>query len=556
MNSHTQHDPRQQANMAAEQPASFDQHDTRSQLPPSIRSSVTNAQQTPISQQAFWGNPAFVAQNYQHAQSAQQVPSFKGAFHMPNQQNMQPLPAASFGNHNHQATFDPVAQMTQNWQMANSAQRAGYTQSMSFPAQSGQQHAVQQDQFQQRDFQQMHYQPAPFPQQQPTQALTGVENDHRVTNTSLNETSDFNMDDPSAQLMGELHDDIAESARSPALSTRQSAMEAGVSKSDVNLVDLPDSPGSMNYETTVFNLGTDDKQVSVSRNDQDFNHDTFKSLEKDSPSAKTDQLEKTELAHQVDQVVANLRDEDMQDSDLGEHSSTPDYDETITSDDDGLDIGADVDVDIEDYADDDTSTIRESSVLVNDEDTAHDDTAADSAAEHVVTGDEEVEDHVSENEIEDGDVSDAASCSREEAHDSAAESPQEVEFEGYSLTVSPFKAIKKKLAKKEDKDLHNKAVKLQPHHLPAHRYWVAVLMHTVAPQKAKVEKDFVWLKGWKNNTVETMWNEYRNVTTEEQHQILFCGKVPQFTDSLEDLDIFDDKLVVFRAAKKEVIVID
>ncbi|KAI5194593.1 hypothetical protein AUEXF2481DRAFT_76186 [Aureobasidium subglaciale EXF-2481] len=554
MDSHTQHDPKQQGNMAAEQPASFGQHDPRSQPPPSIRPGTTNAQQTPISQQAFWSNPAFVAQYYQQAQTAQQVPSFNGAFQMPYQQDMQPFPAASFDNSNHQTTFDPATQMMQNWHMANSAQNRGFAPGMSYPAQqySGKQDATQQVPRQQQDLQQMYHQPAPFSRQQAAQTPTEVENDHRVNGASSNEISDFDMDDPSAQLMGELQDAIAESARSPTPSIK----EAGVSKSDVNTMGFPSLPSFMNYEAHASNLRTNDEHVSGPQNDQDLDHETFKSLGQDDLSAKTGQFEATELADQVDQVVANLRDEEMQDSDLGEHSSTPEYDETTTSDDEDLDTGADIDVDIEDYADDDSSTQRESSVLVSDEDTAQDDTAADSAADRVVTDDEEVEDYVSENEIEDGDVSDAVSCSREEAHDSAVESPQEVEFEGYSLTMSPFKAIKKKLAKKADKDLHNKAVKLQPHHLPAHRYWVAVLMHTVAPQKAKVEKDFVWLKGNKSNTVETMWNEYRNVTTEEQHQILFCGKVPQFTDSLEELDIFDDKLVVFRAAKQEVIVID
>jgi len=53
-----------------------------------------------------------------------------------------------------------------------------------------------------------------------------------------------------------------------------------------------------------------------------------------------------------------------------------------------------------------------------------------------------------------------------------------------------------------------------------------------------------------------MWNKYREVTTEEQHQILFCGRVPQFTDTVEALDTFGDKLIVFRAAKQEVIVLD
>lgn len=48
---------------------------------------------------------------------------------------------------------------------------------------------------------------------------------------------------------------------------------------------------------------------------------------------------------------------------------------------------------------------------------------------------------------------------------------------------------------KQDKALHNLAYKLQPHTLPAHRYWIAVLVHKKTPKEAKSEKDFIWLKG-------------------------------------------------------------
>jgi hypothetical protein len=53
-----------------------------------------------------------------------------------------------------------------------------------------------------------------------------------------------------------------------------------------------------------------------------------------------------------------------------------------------------------------------------------------------------------------------------------------------------------------------------------------------------------------------MWHKYCEVTTETQHQILFCGRVPDVTDTMEALDRFGDRLIVFRAAKKEVIAVD
>lgn len=126
----------------------------------------------------------------------------------------------------------------------------------------------------------------------------------------------------------------------------------------------------------------------------------------------------------------------------------------------------------------------------------------DDVSDHVSQEDDMAEEEATveenaEDEDADVDLSEAEPSSDQEAHDSGAEVPQQVEFEGYTLTESTQKTIKRTIAKKEDKELHHKASKLQPHHLPEHRYWVAILMHTMQPHKAKVEKDFVWLKGHK-----------------------------------------------------------
>jgi hypothetical protein len=149
-----------------------------------------------------------------------------------------------------------------------------------------------------------------------------------------------------------------------------------------------------------------------------------------------------------------------------------------------------------------------------DKDVDEDDAVQDEVAEEHATEDEidqgEISDHgseqgeseegtiegdVAQDEDADVDVSEAETRSAQDAHDSGVDDPSQVEFEGYMLDASPLKTIKKNIPTKEDKELHHKASKLQPHHLPAHRYWMAILMHTVPPQKAKVEKDFVWLKG-------------------------------------------------------------
>lgn len=115
--------------------------------------------------------------------------------------------------------------------------------------------------------------------------------------------------------------------------------------------------------------------------------------------------------------------------------------------------------------------------------------------EDVDISDEDMtENDAAEEDDTDVDVSDTETPSTQDAYDSGVDASRKVEFEGYVLDESPLKTIKKTISK-EDKELHHKAWKLQPHHLPAHRYWMAILMHTVQPSKAKVEKDFVWLKG-------------------------------------------------------------
>jgi hypothetical protein len=153
---------------------------------------------------------------------------------------------------------------------------------------------------------------------------------------------------------------------------------------------------------------------------------------------------------------------------------------------------------------------------VADNDADEEDDMLDEGAEEHAIGDgfeqEEVFDHNPEQEESDEDtiegdiaeekdneidMSDTETPPAEDAHDSGVDEDTRVEFEGYMLEESPLKTIKKTIASKEEKELHHKAWKLQPHHLPINRYWIAILMHTVSPQKAKVEKDFVWLKGSK-----------------------------------------------------------
>jgi hypothetical protein len=135
--------------------------------------------------------------------------------------------------------------------------------------------------------------------------------------------------------------------------------------------------------------------------------------------------------------------------------------------------------------------------IESNEDTMEDDIAEEQDVDVDGSDEDVIEDDIADEEDADVDVSDAETPSAQDAHDSGVEDSPQVKFEGYILSESPLKTIKKSIASKQDKELHHKAWKLQPHHLPAHRYWIAILMHTVQTQKAKVEKDFIWLKGSK-----------------------------------------------------------
>jgi hypothetical protein len=129
------------------------------------------------------------------------------------------------------------------------------------------------------------------------------------------------------------------------------------------------------------------------------------------------------------------------------------------------------------------------------EEHATEDEISDHGSEQDESEEGTIEGEVAQDEDADADVSEAETPSAQDAHDSGVDDHMQVEFEGYMLDASPLKTIKKNIATKEDKELHHKASKLQPHHLSENRYWMAILMHTVPPQKAKIEKDFVWLKG-------------------------------------------------------------
>jgi len=95
---------------------------------------------------------------------------------------------------------------------------------------------------------------------------------------------------------------------------------------------------------------------------------------------------------------------------------------------------------------------------------------------------------------------------------------------------------------------HKRAFFLRPRlELASHRYWIGVLRLGKKPKDAREEKHFVWMRGNRLSTVQTVWNEYQTTTFDEGFQLMLGYEEVEFKDRVEELDYFNDKFVCFRA---------
>ncbi|KAI6801071.1 hypothetical protein KC332_g16152 [Hortaea werneckii] len=103
--------------------------------------------------------------------------------------------------------------------------------------------------------------------------------------------------------------------------------------------------------------------------------------------------------------------------------------------------------------------------------------------------------------------------------------------------------------RKLHRKLHERAKACKPQlKLAEHRYLIAVASPERDAAKCKDEKHFVWMKGNRMTTVQTVWHEYRTAALIENF-VLLLGNVERvsFADQVQDLDYFNDKLILFRA---------
>ncbi|THW87562.1 hypothetical protein D6D15_06598 [Aureobasidium pullulans] len=570
-----------QGSMSPTQAAPSGSNHQRSQRSTSGQANTANMQQSSSTPQqfnaAFWVDPMTGAQYYGNTQYAPQNVSYDPNFYVASSQqtsnpqqmfisqqmpNTQQYSTTNFGGQSFQTPLNPADATLHNWAMATTHENSrlgsnmsnnGWGSNVQYSGQQypGQQAFVSQASFQQAPAQQIQFEQSPTQQTTVQQTFIQQSPEADQKQETMDDYTVHDMGDPSAQLLGELNG----ASRSPIPQEHQSLEVADNKDADMSedvIGFTADSAPSINDWSDVF----------AGQHGNDSADEIFRSFEAEMISAEAERIAHRQLEEEVDQVIEDLNDEEMQ----GIVSEDHDHDVDAEADDYVEDPIYEEELETTEQVDalptspaqmsEEITENNESEEEVGEDERSEEEVDEDDKSEEEADEDDDVE-NVSEPETTEVGVLDTEATSDQAAHDPGVKNNL-IKFQGYTVTMGQLKTIKTKVMNKEDKELHQKATKLIPHHLPPSRYWTAILHHSIAPNKAKVEKDFIWMKGSRFNTVETIYNKYKEVTTEDRHQILFCNEPAEFDDALEELDIFDDKLVVFRARvpPKQVIEID
>lgn len=101
-----------------------------------------------------------------------------------------------------------------------------------------------------------------------------------------------------------------------------------------------------------------------------------------------------------------------------------------------------------------------------------------------------------------------------------------------------------------EKRWHDKVAHLHPQvPLAPHRYWIGILNPNVLPRNACKETHFTWMKGNRLTTVETVRKVYA-ATTMLELVFMMGGERPEDGDRMEQLDLFNDKIVLFSVVEE------
>jgi hypothetical protein len=102
-----------------------------------------------------------------------------------------------------------------------------------------------------------------------------------------------------------------------------------------------------------------------------------------------------------------------------------------------------------------------------------------------------------------------------------------------------------------EKRWHDKVAHLHPRvPLASHRYWIGVLNPGQNPRTASKEEHFTWMKGNRLTTVETVSKIYAATTMLEGGVFIMGGERPKIEDRMEELDLFNDKVVLFSVTQE------
>lgn len=102
---------------------------------------------------------------------------------------------------------------------------------------------------------------------------------------------------------------------------------------------------------------------------------------------------------------------------------------------------------------------------------------------------------------------------------------------------------------KREQNWHNKVAFLHPADpLRSHRYWIGVLKRGLKMQTASKEEHFTWMKGNRFTTVETVRKNYELSDTLDGGVLIIGGEKPNDEDRVEEFDLCNDKIVLFRIA--------
>lgn len=313
--------------MSPTQAAPSGSNHQRSQRSTSGQANTANMQQSSSTPQqfnaAFWVDPMTGAQYYGNTQYAPQNVSYDPNFYMASSQqtsnpqqmfisqqmpNTQQYATTNFGGQSFQTPLNPADATLHNWAMATTHENSrlgsdmsnnGWGSNVQYSGQQypGQQAFVPQASFQQAPAQQIQFQQSPtqqtFIQQSPeAEQKQEIHDDYTI----------YDMNgDASAQLLGELNG----ASRSPTPQEHHSLevtdnKDADMSEDVIGFT--ADSAPSINDWSDVF----------AGQHGNDSADEIFRSFEAEMISAEAERIAHRQLEEEVDQVIEDLKDEEMQ----------------------------------------------------------------------------------------------------------------------------------------------------------------------------------------------------------------------------------------------------